>query len=270
MDNGSKFTHLRTDRPDADRPFYSQNSADLQDFPIESTAAILSDSAPLETHSERISCFIAELDSITKRVCEAARKGAERADRIEGRLLHELANLRGQVTAKDESLLGLEMALGELQRANKNKITELERRVSAQEEQIGDQCVELQELRSGRDYLNYRINEAQAAAKAARLEATRIKERWQSEAVEHQLKVAEYESWLSEKHLRIERLENETRTTIDELKLRLRRSEENLASPNGVIQSKAQVTGSEFNGRAKNLESPRTNLQATRKTRRAS
>lgn len=269
MDNGAKFTQLLSDASGADGLLYDQARSGLRDYPIDSTHAIVSESTPLESHSERISCFIAELDTITKRVCEAARKGAEHADRIEARLLHELANLRAQLLEKDASLQGLEMALAELQRATKNKIAELQKRLRAQESEIADQHVELQRLRSGRDYLTCRIDETQAAAKAAQLEAARMKERWQSEAVEHKLKVAEYEQWLSEKHLRLERLENDTRSTIDQLEFRLRQSEELLAHRDRGIQPATKLAAAGFNSRAKNLDPPRANLQAARKAQRA-
>src|SRR5574341_787694 len=216
MNYGCKDSGLGSEDAAVDGSFYQHGGNGFHDDPDDATEATVGESGALtvESHSDRISCFVAELDTVMKRACDAARKGAEHADRVEARLLHELASLRGQLMERDKSLLGLELALGHMQRAAKNAIGEYQRLNCAQESQIGAQRLELQQLRSGRDYLTARIDEVQAAAKAAQCEAARIKERWQSEAVEHRLKVAEYEQWLSEKNLRLETLEKETRTKI--------------------------------------------------------
>ncbi|HXV49595.1 MAG TPA: hypothetical protein VEB61_12390 [Candidatus Binatia bacterium] len=272
MSYGSKVVRLGSEDAAADGRFYQQRPNDFHDYSFDATRLAVGKAGALEmeSHSDRISCFVAELDAIVKRACEAARKGAEDADRMEAQRLNELAALRGQMMEKDESLLGLELALGHMQRASKKAIGEYQRLHCAQESQIGAQRLELQQLRSGRDYLTARIDEVQAAAKAAQCEAARIKERWQSEAVEHRLKVAEYEQWLSEKNLRLETLEKEMRTKIDELTFRLRQTDEKLANRDKSSQPKGKLSPVEFKSRVKKLDSPRATLQPTRKTQRAS
>ncbi|MGH7811746.1 MAG: hypothetical protein ACREP5_15825 [Candidatus Binatia bacterium] len=272
MNYGCNDSGLGSKDVAADGSFYQHGSNGFHDYPDDATQATVGKSGALEmeSHSNRISCFVAELDTVVKRACEAARKGAEHADRMAARLLHELASLRGQLLEKDQSLLGLELALGHMQRAAKNAIGEYQRRNCAQESQIAAQRVELEQLGSGRDYLTARIDEVQAAAKAAQREAARIKDRWQSEAVEHRLKVAEYEQWLSEKNLRLETLEKETRTKIDELTFRLRQTEEKLANRNKASQPKGKLSAVEVKARVQNGDAPRATLQPARKSQRAS
>jgi hypothetical protein len=272
MNYGSKLARLGSEDTEAVGRCYQQGPNGFHDDPFDATHLAVGKSGPLEmeSHSDRISCFVAELDAMVKRACEAARKGAEHADRMEAQRLNDLATLRRRLMEKDESLLGLELALGHMHRANKKAIGEYQRLHCAQESQIGAQRVELQQLRSGRDYLTARIDEVQAAAKAAQCEAARIKEQRQSEAVEHRLKVAEYEQWLSEKNLRLETLEKETRTKIDELTFRLRQTEEKLANRDKASQPKGKLSPVEIKSKVKNLDSQRATLSPTRKSQRAS
>jgi hypothetical protein len=272
MNYESKLARLGSENIAADGRFCQQGPIGFHDDPFDAIDLAVDKSGALEmeSHSDRISGFVAELDAMVKRACDAARKGAEQADRMEAQRLNDLAALRGQLMAKDESLLGLELALGHMQRASKKAIDEYQRLHCAQESQIGAQRLELQQLRSGRDYLTARIDEVQAAAKAAQCEAARIKERWQSEAVEHRLKVAEYEQWLSEKNLRLETLEKETRTKIDELAFRLRQTEEKLANRDKASEPKGKLSPVEIKSKVKKLDSQRATLNPTRKSQRAS
>jgi chromosome segregation ATPase len=271
MNCGSKFVHSGSEGALTAGVFSDRNGCFNDCFVDDELVAVSELTAlEIENHSERIASFIAELDTITKRACDAARKGAEHADRMEQRLLHERAALRGLLTEKVESVVGLELALAHVQRDAKNIIAEFQRRISAQESQIEEQRIELQHLRSGRDYVTSRIDETLVAVEAARVEAARMRDRWHSDAITHRLQVAEYEQWLVEKNRRLEKLESETQTTIEDLKLRLRQTEEQLANRATGHQAKGKLAAVGFNSRVKNLDAPRETLQPTRKSRRAS
>ena len=266
MFHGSKVTELESPEAAAetDALIYSHGSFGYDDPEIGDLHAELSESFvfQIESHSERISCFIAELSTIMERACEAALKGAQHADRMEERLMREFTSLRRQLKKKDASLLGLEMALATSERIAKEKLEELKRRLQAHESQLSEQQIELQRLRSGREYLTYRIDEIQAAAKEAEIQAARIKEGLKAEVVECKLKVAQYEQWLAEKETQLKKQET------GELKLCLRETDEKLAGRDNGIQTKKALN--DFRARERKLEFASAGPQGTRKSRRAS
>jgi hypothetical protein len=81
------------------------------------------------SHTKRVLRLIAELSSISDRACNAALKGAECSDRMDEIMARELTSLHEQLARKDESLLGLEMALAKSEQAAKEKIEDLEGRL---------------------------------------------------------------------------------------------------------------------------------------------
>ena len=272
MFNGSKCTDL-VPSPEAGQTaahIYSHGSFSYGDPEIDDLHGDVSESSALEveSHSERISCFIAELSTITERACEAALKGAEHADRMEERLMRELTSLRAQLKKKDASLLGLEMALAKSERTAKEKLEELAGRLSAQESALSEQRMELQRLRSGREYLTYRIDEIQAGAKEAEVQAARIQDGLKAEVVECKIKVAQYEQWLAEKNSQFRKLETDSRTTIEELKLCLGATEGKVAGRDKGIKANGQKTSDGLSSREN--EFTRASFHGTGKSRRAS
>ncbi len=99
------------------------------------------------SHTKRVLRLIAELSSISDRACNAALKGAECSDRMDEIMARELTSLREQLAQKDESLLGLEMALAKAEQAAKEKIEDLEARLRGHEPQLREQKMELRQLR---------------------------------------------------------------------------------------------------------------------------
>ena len=85
------------------------------------------------SHTKRVLRLIAELSSISDRACHAALKGAECSDRMDELMAREFTRLREQLAQKDQSLLGLEMALAKSEQAAKKKIEDLEARLSRYE-----------------------------------------------------------------------------------------------------------------------------------------
>lgn len=132
------------------------------------------------SHTKRIWRLIAELNSISDRACNAALKGAECSDRMDQIIARELTSLREQLAQKDESLLGLELALARSERAAKEKIEHLEERIRGHESQLCEQQMELRQLRSERDYATCRLNEIEVAAPAACPEPHRQAPRWRN------------------------------------------------------------------------------------------
>lgn len=132
------------------------------------------------SHTKRVWRLIAELNSISDRACNAALKGAECSDRMDEIMARELTSLREQLAQKDESLLGLEMALAKSEQAAKEKIEDLEGRVRGNESQLREQQMELRQLRSERDYATCRLNEIEVATPAACPEPRRRAPRWRN------------------------------------------------------------------------------------------
>lgn len=140
------------------------------------------------SHTKRVLRLIAESSSISERACTAALKGAECSDRMDEILARELTSLREQLRRKDESLLGLETALAKSEQAAIEKIEDLEGRLRGHESQLSEQQSELRQLRSGRDYLRYRLNRSEVAAKAAEVQAERLRDRLQKKSSSQSLK----------------------------------------------------------------------------------
>jgi chromosome segregation ATPase len=142
------------------------------------------------SHTKRVLLLIAEISSISERACKAALKGAECSDRMDEIMAREITSLREQLAQKDQSLLGLEMALAKSEQAAKEKIEDLEGRLRGHESQLSEQQSELRQLRSGRDYLRYRLNRIEVGAKAAEVQAERLRDRLQKKIVEPKLEIA--------------------------------------------------------------------------------
>jgi chromosome segregation ATPase len=156
-------------------------------------------------HTKRVLRLIAEISSISDRACKAALKGAECSDRMDEIMARELTRLRQQLARKDESLLGLEMALAKSDQAAKEKIEDLEGRLRGHESKLSEQHSELRQLRSGRDYLRYRLNRIEVAAKAAEVQAERLRDRLQKKTSSQSLKLLGANGKSRTKKLRCER-----------------------------------------------------------------
>ena len=159
----------------------------------------------VESHTKRVLRLIAESSSISERACKAALKGAECSDRMDEILARELTSLREQLRRKDESLLGLQTALAKSEQAAIEKIEDLEGRLRGHESQLSEQQWELRQLRSGRDYLRYRLNRSEVAAKAAEVQAERLRDRLQKKSSSQSLKSPGANGKSRTKKLRCER-----------------------------------------------------------------
>jgi chromosome segregation ATPase len=214
------------------------------------------------SHAKRVLRLIAELNSISDRACNAALKGAECSDRMDEIMEREFTSLREQLAQKDRSLLGLEMALAKSEQAAKEKIEDLEARLRGHESQLSEQQMELRELRSGRDYLRYRLNKIEVSAKKAGGQAERLRDRLQTEIARCKREVADKETAMRE-------MATESRTTIEELRFRLHEALGKLANRDKGLESDRQKRLDSVAARAKNREAPRSGLHTMRNTQRS-
>jgi chromosome segregation ATPase len=203
------------------------------------------------SHTKRVLRLIAELSSISDRTCNAALKGAECCDRMDEIMARELTSLREQLARKDESLLGLEMALAKSEQAAKERIEDLEGRLRGHESQLSEQQIELRQLRSGRDYLSYRLNEIEVAAKDAEVQAERLRDRLQKEIVESKLEIARCKREVSDKETEMRKVATESRTTIEELRLRQRETGGKLANRDKGLEANRQKSSRVWRAREK-------------------
>jgi len=221
------------------------------------------------SHTKRVLRLIADLRSISDRACNAALKGAECSDRMDEIVARELPRLREQLAQKDEALLGLEMALARSEQAAKEKIDDLEVRLHGHESELSKQQMELRQLRSGRDYLSYRLNEIEVAAKEAEVQAERLRDRLQKEIAESKLEITKCRRAFADKETEMQNLATDSRKTIEELRLRLREPVEKLAHRDNGLEANRQKSLDRFAAREKNRETPRAGLQGIRKTQRS-
>jgi len=261
----------RRNGEEGDAVLYSQDRSSEPDREVgKSYSSVGAYHAPdAGSHTKRVLRLIAELSSISDRACNAALKGAECSDRMDEIMARELTGLRQQLGQKDESLLGLEMALARSEQAAKEKIEDLEGRLRRHESQVSEQQMELRQLRSGRDYSTCRLNEIEVAAKEAAVQAERLRDRLQKEIAESKLEIARCKREFADQETEMRKLATDSRTTIEELRLRLRETEGKLANRDKGLEANRQKSLDTLGLREKNRETPRAGLHGMRKTQRS-
>lgn len=261
----------RRNGEEGDAVLYSQDHSSDPDREVGKTYSGVGEyPAPdVGSHTKRVLRLIAELSSISDRACNAALKGAECSDRMDEIMARELTSLRQQLAQKDESLLGLEMALAKSEQTAKEKIDDLEGRLRGHESQLSEQQLELRQLRSGRDYSTCRLNEIELAAKEAELQAERLRDRLQKEIAESKLEIARCKRELADKETDMRKLATDWRATVDELRGRLRETEGKLANRDKGLEANRQKSPDTFGAREKSRETPRSGLHGMRKTQRS-
>ena len=222
--------------------------ATLQNTGAKSELDSVGDGRPPETdsHLNRLLNLWNRLKSITDRASDlkcsslarsqdfellaiAALREAEYADLIEQSMETELTTLCGELKQKDEALQARETALVRLEETSKAKLAELEDRIQNQENQLTDREMERQQLRSERDHLACRLNEAELVAKRPEAEA---------QACALSLDMAKREDSVGARESDLRPVEEDQKTAIDNLQLRLHDAEAKLQSQERTLQEK--------------------------------
>jgi chromosome segregation ATPase len=175
----------------------------------------------METHTSRVLNLVNQLRSFADQACDAVLKESERADCIEEAKENEINELRHQVKEKEQALRGREAEFAKLEETSNAKFAVLESRMRDQETQLKHREVELQQLVSERDFLVSRLKETELAAEQAEAKVHQFGERLEAELSVLRLQLAKREESLAARELALSRFEEDLRTHIQNLQLRL-------------------------------------------------